>query len=421
MERLAIDGGEPARKRPFPTAYVGVSFYGDEELNELRDVIAEKSPFRHYGVGTPVKAALFEADAREYFGRRFALAVSSGSAALFCAVAAIGAGRGDEVILPAFNWFSDYYAITHLGALPVFADVDETLSIDPVDFERKITERTKAVIAVSFQGCPANLTEIERVAAKYGIKVIDDFAQSIGASRDGRRLGSFGDISVASFQQNKIISCGEGGIFLTDDENFFARAVRYHDLGSMRGVFKDQLGDKDLADPARDFAGHNFRMSELQAAVMVAQLRRLDMMIGICRTNHERLRERFASNRRFVVRHADGECGVTFFMLFKSKQEAARFGECLAAEGVPLGATSACKNLLASYPVKSKKMPHDSLPPFGAGFDGEHAVYDSFTSCPNTDGFVGRYVAVAVGPQFTESDIDDLITAIEKVDRLLAH
>jgi len=419
MHKLALRGGEPVRKSPFPTAFIGVSFYGEEELKELTDVINQKSPFRHYGIGTPCKVSQFETEAREYFGRRFALALSSGSGALFCAMAAVGAGPGDEIILPSFNWFSGFYAIAHLGALPVFADVDETLNLDADDFERKITSKTKAVISVDFQGCPANLEKIIAVAKKHNITVIDDFAQAIGGAANGVRLGKAGDMSVASFQQNKILSCGEGGIFLTDNEEFFARAVRYHDQGMMRDIFKNQITDKSLLDPLNDFAGNNFRMSELHGAVMLAQLRKLDKVIAICGKNHETIRESLGSSRRFKVRYADGDCGNTLFMLFKTKNEAHEFEAAIKAEGIPTGATSACRNLLANYPIKNKKLANDKLPPFGKGFEGEHIIYDRERDCPNTDDYVNRYVAVAIGPQFTEHDIGDLIKAIKKVDELL--
>ncbi|MCL2748379.1 MAG: DegT/DnrJ/EryC1/StrS family aminotransferase [Oscillospiraceae bacterium] len=416
MEKLATHGGEPVRKAPFPTAYLGVSFYGAEELKEVTDVINEKSPFRHYGIGHPCKVTAFEAEARAYFGRKFALAVSSGTGALFCAMAAIGVGPGDEVIIPSFSWFSNFFAITNFGAVPVFADVDETLNLDPEDFKVKITARTKAVIAVDFQGCPANLADIIRVASERGINVIDDFAQAIGGTWDGEKLGSIGDISVASFQQNKILSSGEGGLLLTDNEEYFARAVRYHDLGMIRDEFKDQLVDQQIADPANDFFGSQFRMCELQGAVLLAQLRKLDGIIEICRKNHRKLRAAFENNRHFKIRYVPGECGNTLFMLFSTKAEADQFGECLATEGIPLGATSACKNLLAVYPIKTKKAPHGSLPPFGAGCEGEHIVYDTETCCPQTNRIVERYVAIAIGPQFADGDIDDLIRAIEKVD-----
>lgn len=333
MEKLALYGGEPAVKEKLPTNYLGVSLYGDEELKELTDVVKEKSPFRHYGIGKPNKVETFEKEAKEYFGRKLALAVSSGSGALFCAAAALGIGPGDEVILPSFGWFSDFYAITNLGALPVFADIDEDLAIDPEDIKRKITPKTKAVIVIYFQGYPAKMDEIMNIAKENNIKVIEDCAQALGGSYKGRKLGTMGDIAVASFQQNKMISCGEGGLLMTDNEEYFARAVRYHDLGFIRPIFEQQIYSKELTAPNNTFAGMQFRMGELEGAAILAQFRKLDKIVGICRKNHAKVREHLKNNRHFRIRYMEGDCGITVFMLFDTREEAVKFEECLKAEG----------------------------------------------------------------------------------------
>lgn len=414
MEKLALYGGEPVLKEKLPTNYLGVSFYGDEEMKELADVIREKSPFRHYGIGSPNKVTSFENEVRKYFGCRYALAVSSGSSALSCAMVALGIGPGDEVIIPSFGWFSDFYAISGLGALPVFADIDENLALDPEDLKKKITPRTKAIIVIYFQGYPARMDEILQIAKDNNLKVIEDCAQALGGRYKGRLLGTLGDIAVASFQQNKMISSGEGGLIMTNDEEYFARAVRFHDLGFIRPVFEKQLENKQLAAPENSFAGMQFRMSELQGAVLLAQLGKLDAMLDICRRNHERIREHLKDNKHFKIRYMDGDCGITVFMLFETKEEAARFEECLKAEGVTTGATSACRNLVPEYPIRNKKMAHDALPPFGKGFAGEHISYDP-ECCPHTNPIVGRYVAFAVGPQYTDRNIDDILKAVDKV------
>jgi 8-amino-3,8-dideoxy-alpha-D-manno-octulosonate transaminase len=419
MEKLAVKGGSPVRKQAFPPKYLGAALYGDEELAQVTDVIRNKSPFRHYGIGTPGKTASLEKKAADYIGVKYALAVSSGSGALNCAVIALGIGPGDEVILPAFGWYSNFLAITQSGALPVFADIDETLGIDPADFEKKISKNTKAVMVVDFQGCPANMDAIMSIAKARNIRVIEDIAQAFGGDYKGKKLGTIGDIAIASFQMNKMISCGEGGMVLTNNSAYFARAVRYHDLGQMRNFFSDQIEDKSLLNREETFAGGQYRMSELQSAVMLAQLDRLDGIIRKCRGHHARIRDSFRDNGHFSIRHIDGECGVTLFMLFPAAAEAGEFLRCLAGEGVEAGPLSACKNLMPIPPVVTKKLAHDAMPPFGKGFAGENVDYLELSKGMRIDEISARVVAVAIGALYTDGDVDDIIAAIRKVDENL--
>ena len=419
MDKSTLKGGKPVWERPFPSNALGAALIGKEELDELSDVVAEKSPFRHYGLGEPKKVAQFEEQVRNYIGCRYALAVSSGSAALYSAVAALGLGPGDEVILGAFTWYSDYCALVNLGVLPVFAEIGEDLNIDPADFEKKITSRTKAVIVVHYQGGAAQMNEIKRIAEAREILIIEDCAQSMGGMYEGKRLGSFGDVSILSFQAHKTITCGEGGMLLTDNEEYFARAARYHDLGLMRSYFSDQLNDKALADEKESFSGMQFRMSELQGAFMLAQFRKLDIILDKCRRYHKMVRDYFRENGHFRIRYNEGDSGITVSLLFNAEDEAENFSRHLSAEGVRVGPASACTVIPGKYPIKSRKLAHDALPPFGKGFLGEDTKYSPEICCPKTEGILSRYISVSIGPQFTDEDIKDLIIAIEKVDQIL--
>lgn len=416
MMKLAINGGKPVRETPLPSKMLGASLIGKEELKELEDVVSEKSPFRHYGIGNPQKVTKFEEEVRKMLGVKFALGVSSGSAALFCAVAALGIGCGDEVIMPAFGWYSDFNAVACAGALPVFADIDETMNIDPADFERKITKKTKAVIVIHYQGCPAKMDEIMSIARANNILVIEDCAQAFGGQYNGKFLGTMGDVGIVSFQANKLITCGEGGLFITNNEEYFARAVRYHDLGLLRPVFAAQIEDRSLTDDEKSFAGCQFRMGELQGAFLLAQLRKLPGILERCRAGHARIREAFKDNGRFAFRpFVDGDCGITVFMRFKNAKEAEAFGKALAAEGITIGPSSSCCNLLERYPIKSQKMYRDDTPPLGKGCAGEKTAYESSSICPNTNKIISEYVAVPIGALYSDEDIEDIIKAIDKV------
>lgn len=415
MERLAIDGGAPVRTKPFPSAMLGASLTGEEELKELADVVHEKSPFRHYGIGTPTKVKTVEAELKAQIGTRFALGVSSGSAALQCAIAATGFGPGDEVVIPAFSWYTDYCVLVNLGITPVFCDIGEDLNMDPEDFARKITPKTKGVIPVHYQGCPAKMDRIMEIADAHGIMVIEDVAQALGGSFAGKKLGTFGRLAITSFQTHKMITCGEGGMLFTDDENLFARAVRYHDLGSLRPFFAEQLTDPALKAPEQSFAGLQLRMGELQGAYLLAQARRLPSILETCRRHQRMLIDAFADCPGFTIRQADGECGFAFIVLLHSKEEAKRFSDAVTAEGIPCGPTSYCCNLVDQYPIKSKTMFNNAMPPFGKGCDAENVVWRSEKDCPHTNDLVDRFMAISHGPLYTDDDIADIIHAVDKV------
>ncbi len=415
METLAINGGNPVRTTPFPTHMLGASLIGQEELNELADVVREQSPFRHYGIGSPEKVKKLEEMFEKRLECKYALAVSSGSAALLCAIAAAGLGPGDEVIIPSFAWYTDYCVLVTMGVTPVFVDIGDDLNMDPADFERKITPKTKAVIPVHYQGAPAKMDEIVRIARAHDLLIIEDCAQALGGSYHGKLLGSFGDIAITSFQTHKMITSGEGGMLFTNNEEFYVRAVRYHDLGFVRPFFEAKLENKALAARELAFAGLQLRMSELQGAFLCAQLNRLDGILDTCRRAHRRIREHLAGNPHFSIRYEEGDCGLAFIMLMPTKEIAERFSAAMNAEGIPCGPTSFCCNLVSDYPARTKAMTNANMPPFGKGFDGQDLEYDAMTMCPKTDDYVARFVAIGIGPLYTEKEIDDIIAALDKV------
>ncbi len=415
MEQLALYGGSPVRSTPFPSNMLGASLYGEEELAQVTEVIREKSPFRFYGFGNPTKVASFEEAVCRKFGVKYALAVSSGTSALSCAVAALGLGPGDEVILPSFSWYSDYCTLVQFGILPVFADVGDDLNLSPSDFEKKITPKTKAVLVVHYQGTPAKIDEIVSIANIHHIKVIEDCAQAFGGSFHGKRLGTFGDIATASFQTHKVLTSGEGGLVFTNNEDYFVRAVRFHDLGNVRPFFAEKLEHQEKAAKKDAFAGLVLRMGELQGACLCAQFEKLDTILNTCRKYHSQLREFMKKYPDIKVRYEDGDCGIAFIMLMKSKEQADLFNEAMRAEGIPCGPTSFCPNLLHNEPIKNRGMVNDKLPPFGPGFDGENVYYDAGKECLNTDEVLNRFVAIGIGPTYTDQEIKDIKTALDKV------
>jgi 8-amino-3,8-dideoxy-alpha-D-manno-octulosonate transaminase len=195
----------PVRSETLRATYWGSEYYDEHEQQQLMDVFTSRSPFRWYGPNgkVPMKVATFEKEFAQRMQTQYALAVTSGTAALHCAVNALQIGPGDEVILPAWTWHSCYAAIVLAGALPVFAEIDNSFNIDPGGIEDKITPNTKALMAVHLQGNPCDMDRILLIARKHKIRIIEDCAQSVGASYKGRPVGSMGDIGIYSLQLNK--------------------------------------------------------------------------------------------------------------------------------------------------------------------------------------------------------------------------
>jgi 8-amino-3,8-dideoxy-alpha-D-manno-octulosonate transaminase len=409
----AADTGTPVRATPLQSGYWGTEFYGEEERQQLNDVFEARSPFRWYGTRPPLKVATFEKEFAERMQTRFALAVTSGTAALQCAVNALEIGPGDEVILPAWTWHSCYCAIVLAGALPVFAEIDESFNIDPADIEHRITPQTKAIMAVHLQGNPADMDRILAIARKHKVRVIEDCAQSVGASYKGRPLGSMGDAGIYSLQLNKTITAGEGGAVVSSDPAIFERAARFHDVGMLRPVHQKAAGGEARLDP---FVGGNFRMNEFSGGVLVAQLRKLDKIVGGVRENARRvyagIRDLPGMSLRLLPDPA-GELGTGVFMDFKTKPDRDRFLAAMKAENVPAAPPGGSAILPVQPYVEKKATVHPAWPSFNS--PRGRAIRYGAAACPRTIDILGRFAGVLMDPLYTRRDTDDIIAAIRKV------
>lgn len=257
-----------------PGNYYGSFLIDNEEISEVVEVLKSKSLFRYYGPKVLGKADQFENDFKNFIGSNYALGVSSGTAALKCALKALNIGDGDEVIVPAYGFIATAGAVVSCNATPVFCDVDDSLNLDPNNLERCISENTKAIIPVHIMGGPANMKEIMVVAQKSGIAVVEDVAQSFGGIYQGEKLGSIGDLGCYSFQANKIMSTGEGGGVTTNKESLYQAVRVYHDQGGVRTGASFPTWNHKFAT-----FGENFRMSELIAAIGIAQLKKVPKML----------------------------------------------------------------------------------------------------------------------------------------------
>jgi len=401
---------EPPRIEP---GYIGPQYFDAEEKKALLEVLESGSPFRYYGPGRPVKVARFEENFARHIGARFALGVNSGTSALDCALAALGVGPGDEVVVPAYTWWSDYTCVVQAGALPVFADIDRTLNLDPADFARKLTPRTRAVIAVHLLGGPADLDPILAAARARGVAVVEDCAQCVGGSYRGKKLGTHGDLGIYSFQVNKMITAGEGGAVVTNNPVYYERAVRFHDVGSFRQVFAERLGG-----PARvpAFAGENFRMSELTGAVLGAQLPKLDGMITALRRHSEKVYAGLRDLPGIKLRQRpdpEGDIGYAVFFEVESK---ARRDHCLKelrARQVPASTLSGSVLLPTEESIINKRARHPDWPSWQTP-RGRQIQYGPET-CRQTLDIYDRMVMVRMGAKYTDRISDYLLKTIREV------
>ncbi|MEX0315427.1 MAG: DegT/DnrJ/EryC1/StrS family aminotransferase [Allomuricauda sp.] len=256
--------------------------------------------------------------------------VSSGTAALTVALASAGIGAGDEVIMPTFTFVASFESILALGAVPILVDVDDTLTLNPKTVEAAITEKTRVVMPVHMCGSMADLESLQSICKKHDLLLLEDACQAIGGSYQGKPLGSIGDLGCFSFDYVKTITCGEGGAVITNNETYYENAHKYSDHGH------DHLGN-DRGAEKHPFLGYNFRISELNAAVGLAQIERLDEFLTIQKRNYSILREALSQIPEISFRRVPdgGEENYSFLNFFlPSKEVAQKAHETLGKNGV---------------------------------------------------------------------------------------
>lgn len=313
----------------------GFEWFGEEERKEVNEVMETGVLFRYEFPSernNVFKVETFERRFASYIGVKRAQAVTSGTAALKTALAALGVGPGDEVITQGFTFIATFEAIVEAGAVPIPAEIDHTLNMDPADFERKITDRTKAVIPVHMLGAPARIVEIMEIARRRNLKVIEDTAQALGAFVGPKKVGAWGDMGTFSFDFYKTMTTGEGGMITTDDETLYRNASEYADHGH------DHNPAVSRALEGRSFLGFNFRMNELQGAVGIAQLAKVPAMIDQQRRNQVMFRETLDGFPAVRLRELPpgGEDSYTHLCFFVEGQgKAQAFCEALAGKKIP--------------------------------------------------------------------------------------
>jgi len=300
----------------------GFELFSDLERNEVNDVL-DNGVLMRYGFdgmrNGHWKAKELEAELEKTFESNHVQLVSSGTAAVSVALASAGVGAGDEVIMPTFTFVASFEAIMMLGAIPVLVDIDDTLTLDPKAVEAAITLKTKAVMVVQMCGSMANMDALKSICDNHNLVFVEDACQAIGGTYKGQPLGSIADLGCFSFDFVKTITCGEGGAVVTNNKDYYINADHYSDHGH------DHIGH-DRGAETHPFLGYNFRISELHAAVGLAQVRRLPEFIAIQKRNYTILRNALARVPGVTFRRVPkgGEESYAFLNFFLPDAESAQ-------------------------------------------------------------------------------------------------
>lgn len=394
----------------------GFEIFGEEEKREIMDVLDTGVLFRYEfneqrkGV---FKVRQFEEQFAKYCGTSHAQAVTSGTAALKVALTALGVGHGDEVITQGFTFVATWEAILEVGAQPVFTEVDTTLNMDPEDLKKKITSKTKCIIPVHMLGAQARIEEIVRIATEQGIPVIEDTAQAAGARIKGKHLGSFGTCGTFSLDAVKTITTGEGGMIITDDADLWRAMSEYHDHGHDHKVNPGTRGGE-----GRRFIGFNYRMMELQGAIGLAQLAKLDSIVAAQQKNKSVLKEAVAGISGVVFRELIDEQGdsATFLAFtLQDREHCQRVNESLRNNGQ--GAINFAENTWHFYPKWEHLLEGKTLTKSGypfADLGGKRRIVYDPMALPQSSALLERTLVYPISIKMSEEKLADMCRALKK-------
>ncbi|MBR6728879.1 MAG: DegT/DnrJ/EryC1/StrS family aminotransferase [Clostridia bacterium] len=374
---------------------------GQEEIDAVTRVINSKSLFKVNNALKETEAC--EKDMREKFDVKNAILMTSGKAAMISALIGMGVGPGDQVIVPAYTYMASAVAVIAVGAIPVLAEVDDSLTIDPEDVKKKITKHTKAIIPVHIQGFPCNMDALCAIAKEHNLVILEDSCQSDGGSFHGKRLGTIGTAGAMSFNQFKIISAGEGGALLTNDDAVFQRALIYHDSSAV-AYFGNQMDGFN----EEVFCGTEYRTDEVKAAIMRVQLTRLDGILADLRRVKKTLMDELKNDFKFIRSNdIEGDCGTTLTFAFDTIAEADAFAQKVGGE-CPINTG---KHVYRHWtPVMNKKGAfHPLMDPFKMEANKDIIPDYSPDMCPVTLDYLAKSTHTYLRPDMTDEQIEAFI------------
>jgi 8-amino-3,8-dideoxy-alpha-D-manno-octulosonate transaminase len=382
----------------------GFELFGKAERKEVNDVL-ESGVLMRYGFdgmrNGHWKAKELERELETQLQVKHAQLVSSGTAAVTIALASAGIGAGDEVIIPTFTFVASFEAVLMLGAIPILVDIDDTLTLDPEAVKKAITPKTKAIMPVHMCGSMANLDALQSICKTHNLILIEDSSQATGATYHGRPLGSIGDLGCLSLDYVKIITCGEGGAVLTNNESYYKNADHFSDHGH------DHVGN-DRGAETHPFLGYNFRISELHAAVGLAQLKRLDEFVAIQKKNYTIIRKALSQIPEIIFRTVPegGEESYSFLSFFLPDLEIARkVSEAFIENGI-----DACFHYYDNNWHYIREWQHlkdlKTLYPLSAEVK-EGLKYLHTKTFPQSDHYIRRNISCLIKLSWTEDEVKE--------------
>jgi dTDP-4-amino-4,6-dideoxygalactose transaminase len=422
MDTLAVHGGPRAIAQPIPGGPgggAGVSLLGDEEVRAAESVLRSGRLFRFHPE-SQVRA--FEREAAAWIGAEHALMVNSGTSALICAMAGLGIGPGDEVIVPAYTYIATPAAVVAVGAVPVIAEIDASLGLDPDDVEARITPATRAILAVHMQGVPCKLAALSALARSRGLFLVEDCCQCIGGRYNGSVVGTIGHAAAWSLNYFKIITCGEGGLVFTDDPVVHERACFAADP-ALPMWMRDTIAADGWLD--RPFSAQCFRPSELLGAIARVQLAKLDGILSHCRALKRAFIEALNPARCYDLQWVDdpeGDCGISAAIIVRGDM-ADDFARALTEEGLPCGAAHSegfpDRHIYRYWDSILERRSHHPLASPWAHPSYSGSVAYSRDMCPRTLGILARALRFGFNMLMTDDHARLMAGAVNKVDAAL--
>ena len=384
---------------------------GKEEIEAVARAINSRDFFKINGSGQEVLH--FEEEWKAAAGCDYALLMTSGLGALTSALIGLGIGPGDEVIVPGYTYIATALAVTAVGAIPVIADIDETLTLDAAEFERKITKHTKAVMPVHIMGFPCDMDAICAVAKKYGVAVVEDACQAIGGRYNGSFLGSIGDVGAYSFNYYKVLTSGEGGALVTNNKTIFERALIYHDSAAV-AFFGNQLDGN--SEPV--FGGTEFRVSDITGAILREQLKKLPGIIEDLHRNKFALIEKLNAKAVVAPSHdAEGDCATTLSLRFETAEETDAFADKCGENGLTVTIPiNTGKHIYTNWTqiMEKRGALHPAMDPFKMEANKDLQMDYTMDMCPKTLDLLARTAYIAINPDWTADELEKTAEIINK-------